>query len=622
MSQKKDLKLRNVCIIAHVDHGKTTLVDGLLQQSGLFQKHEKTTERVMDSNELEIERGITILSKNTSIRYDNHKLNIVDTPGHADFGGEVERILGTVDGAILLVDAVEGPLPQTRFVLEKAFEKDLKVVLCINKVDRNEVRDDLSRIEKVVDEVFELFLELGASDEQLDFPIIYASARSGWCTKEFSEISDLVSGEKKGNLKPLFDLFLNFIPSPRIEEGDEFKMQLSSLSWSDYLGQLAIGRVVSGSVKKLDTVFRIRPGGGEKAISRFTVAKILTYEGLQQKEVECLNAGEIGILSGCKDIMIGDTIAGNEEATPFTAIAIDPPTLRMIFTVNTSPFSGKDGLAIQSRNLRERLMRECRSNIAFQLEDGESSEQFYLLGRGELQFSILIETMRREGLEFMVGRPTVMTKIDEDGKKLEPIESAVFNFPEEHSGDVTSLFQERKGVLEAYDKNDQNWVQLTFAIPTRGLIGTRSTFLTLTRGYGLSSSRLKCYEPYKGDLLVRKNGTLISDRSGKTTDYALASIEERGILFVKTATEVYEGMIIGENNRQNDMNVNAIRPKKLTNVRSTSSDGIVMLSGTRDMSLEQCIEWIDEDEWIECTPKHIRLRKKELQSNKRSVIRK
>ena len=614
--------IRNLCIIAHVDHGKTTLVDGLLRQSGLFADHEQVVDRVMDSNDLERERGITILAKNTSIQYNNVCMNVVDTPGHADFGGEVERILGTVDGAVLLVDAVEGPLPQTRFVLEKSLAKGHKIILCINKVDRNELVEDLGQIDEVVNKTFDLFLELGATEEQCDFPIIYACARGGWCTDSADKIKDLVSGKEQSNLKPLFDQIINFLPPPDVEPDGEFKMQLSNLAWSEYVGQLSIGRVVAGSVKKQQQIYRLGVDENSNTLTkRFSVTKLYKYDGLQQVEVDTLTAGEIGIIAGCPDVCIGDTLAGSESVEPFERLSVDAPTLRMTFTVNTGPLSGRDGEAVQSRKLRERLLRECRANVAFGIEEGESAEQFYMLGRGELQFAILIETMRREGLEFMVGRPIVMLKKDADGKQTEPIELAVCDLPEEFSGDVTSLFQNRKGILAGFDQIGNNRVRLSFEIPTRGLIGIRSQYLTLTRGEGLFSSKLKAYEAYKGDMLIRKNGTLVADRSGKTTDYALVALEERGVLFIKQGEEVYEGMIIGECARENDMNVNPVKPKKLTNIRTTSSDGLIILSGTRDMSLEQCIEWIDEDEWIECTSNHIRLRKKELAANKRSVIR-
>lgn len=579
-------------------------------------------ERVMDSNELEREKGITITAKNASINVDGVRLNLVDTPGHADFGGEVERILGAVDGAVLLVDAVEGPLPQTRFVLENALKRGHKIILCINKVDRKEIMEDPAHIHKVIDQVFELFVELGGTEEQCDFPILYACAREAWCTTNFDEIPALVRGQKKGDLRPLLDSILNVLPAPKIAPEAPLCMQLFNLAWSDFVGQLAVGRIIAGKVQKQQNIFRLSYNNeGQIVSSRFAVTKLFRYEGLKQVEVEELQAGDIGTVAGCKDVFIGDTFAGSPDVTPFPRIKVVEPTLKMTFTINTSPNSGREGEAVQSRKLKERLLRECRSNIALGFEDGPTPDQFYLMGRGELQFAILIETMRREGLEFMVGRPVVMFKQDEDGQKVEPVERAVLDLPEPYSGEVTQMFQERKGLLASYEVGKGDRIRLELDIPTRGLIGIRSRYLTATRGEGLFSSKLKGYEPYKGDMLVRKNGTIVADRAGKTTDYALKYVEERGILFIHSGTEVYEGMIIGECNRENDINVNPVRPKKLTNMRSVSSDGLTILAGIREMSLEQCIEWIDEDEWIECTPKSIRLRKKELAANKRSVVR-
>ncbi len=616
--------VRNLSIIAHVDHGKTTLVDGLLRQSGLFADHEKVVERAMDSNDLERERGITILAKNTSIRYQNYQMNIVDTPGHADFGGEVERILGSVDGSILLVDASEGPLPQTRFVLQKAIQKGHRIILCINKVDRPEVQGEgVRRIHEVVDETFDLFVELGGSEEQCEFAIIYACAREGWCTRSLADVPQLISGEKKGDLRDLFDCILERIQGPSVEIDAPFKMQLSNLLWSDYVGQLSVGRVTQGSVKVKSAVYRLgyNEAKKEKIVKQFTVTKLFAFQGLKQVEVEELKAGDIGIIAGCNDVFIGDTLAGGPDVEPFERIIVDAPTLKMGFSITTSPFSGRDGEAIQSRKLRERLEREIRSNVALSFEESESSDMFYLRGRGELQFGILIETMRREGLEFMVGRPVVLMKYDENGQKLEPIERATLDLPEDNVGEVTELMQERKGILSKYETKGHGRVRLLFDIPSRGLIGLRSRFLTITRGTGLISSEILRYEPYKGTMLARKNGTLIADRQGKATDYALQSLEERGVLFIRPGAEVYEGMVIGECSRENDMNVNPVKPKKLTNIRTTASDGLIILAGIREMSLEKCIEWIDDDEWIECTPKNIRIRKKELAQNKRTVIR-
>lgn len=616
--------LRNLCIIAHVDHGKTTLVDFMLRQAGQFASHEKVVDRVMDSGDLERERGITILAKNTSVAVKGVRLNIVDTPGHADFGGEVERILGTVDGAILLVDAAEGPLPQTRFVLSKALAHGHKIILCINKVDRPEVQGDHGRrINEVIDKTFDLFVELGATDKQCEFPIVYACARQGWCTTSFDEVPQLIDGSKAGSLEPLFDLILKELPAPDVDIEAPFRMQLSSLAWSDYVGQLSIGRIVSGKVAKNQMVACLGLDEDKRPkVTKFQVSKLFAYKGLQQIEVDSLEAGDIGVLAGCDTVMIGDTIAKDETVEPFPRIKVEAPTLKMQFCINTSPMSGREGEAIQSRKLRDRLLRECRSNVALVFEESpESPDAYFLLGRGELQFAILIETMRREGLEFMIGRPQVMFKENENGEKLEPMEKATLDLPEAYCGDVTELFQNRKGILSGYENQSTGRIRLTFNIPSRGLLGTRSKFLTLTKGEGLFSSELVGYEVFKGHMLHRKNGTLIADRSGKTTDYALSTLEERGVLFVKPGVEVYEGMVVGECNRENDMNVNPVRPKKLTNIRTTSSDGLIILAGTKNMSLEEHMEWIDDDEWIECTPESIRIRKKVLAGNLRSVIR-
>lgn len=620
------LKLRNVCIIAHVDHGKTTLVDGLLRQAGTFQAHQHMTERVMDSMDLERERGITILAKNTAIRLGDYKVNIVDTPGHADFGGEVERILGMVDGAFLLVDAAEGPLPQTRFVLQKALAQGHKVGLIINKVDRPECSDGL-RIKEVVNQTFDLFLDLDASDEQADFPIIYACAREGWATENFDDIRDLVDKKKKGNFESIYKMLIDFMPPPRIANGTDFQMLVSNLSYSDYVGRLAIGRVHSGQIKKGQKLFRLgQKESGEDLVESFSVSKIHVFEGLKQAEVEELTAGDIGVVSGTENFQIGDTITSREGAKPLPRIIVEKPTLAMIFSVNTSPFSGREGDAVQSRKLRERLLKEVRHNVALRFEETDSPDRFRVLGRGELQFAILIEQMRREGTELMVGKPIVLYKQDENGGRLEPIEKAVLDLPEAYAGDVTQMFQARKGILSRYDMRTesgtgQNRVRLEFEIPTRGLLGIRSRYLTITKGSGLFSSELIGFLPHKGDIPHRINGSIISDRQGETTEYALLNLEDRGIFFVGPGVPVYEGMIIGEANKENEMNVNVCREKKLTNMRAAGAEVLVTLQGTRKLSLEDCIEWIEEDEWIEVTPKSIRIRKKILAENQRGVRR-
>jgi GTP-binding protein len=612
-------KLRNICIIAHVDHGKTTLVDFLLKQAGTFKSHQTVSDRVMDSMDLERERGITILAKNTSVRMGDSKINIVDTPGHADFGGEVERIMGMVDGALLLVDAAEGPLPQTRFVLRKALAQGLKVILVINKVDRPD-----ARTQEVENQAFDLFVDLGADDEQAHFPIIYACARQGWCTKDFNEVPALLSGEKKGTLQPLFDEVLATVPPPKTAEGD-FQMLISNLSYSDYVGRLGIGRVTAGSVKKNQRVFRMGvDAAGNPTRIGFNVSQLYTYEGLKQAEVTEASAGDIIVIAGSEELEIGDTIAGQETTPALPRIYVEKPTLGMIFSVNTSPLSGKEGEAIQSRKLRDRLLREVRQNVALRFEETATNDQFRLLGRGELQFAILIEQMRREGFEFMIGKPTVLYQTGENGQRLEPMERAVLDLPASAVGDVTGMFQARKGILTKYEGGSghgSDRVRLEFDIPTRGLLGMRSRYLTVTRGEGLFSTYLLEYGPHKGDLPHRTSGALISDRTGDTVEYGLLGLEERGILFLGPGVPVYEGMIIGEHAKDNDLNVNPCREKKLTNIRAASAEFLVTLSGIRKMSLEQCIDWIDEDEWIEVTPKSIRLRKKVLPQNLRSVKR-
>ncbi len=621
------LNLRNVCIIAHVDHGKTTLVDHLLRQSGTFAQHQLLEERVMDSGDLERERGITILSKNTSVMVGDTKVNIVDTPGHADFGGEVERIMGMVDGALLLVDAAEGPLPQTRFVLQKALSKGHKIILVINKVDRPECSNGL-RIHEVVNATFDLFLELGANESQADFPIVYAAARQGWCTTNFDDIRPLLDKEKKGTLKPLFDLILETIPAPVVSERSEFQMLVSNLSYSDYVGRLTIGRITSGSVKKNQKVFRqgLNPDGSPLT-QQFTVSQVFTYVGLKQTEIPELEAGDIGVIAGNEGTEIGDTITSSNDLAPLPRIIVEKPTLAMLFSVNTSPLSGQEGEAIQSRKLRERLLKEVRHNVALRFEEVETSDQFRILGRGELQFAILIEQMRREGFEFMVGKPLVLYRTGEDGTRLEPIERAVLDLPEEYASDVTRIFQERKGTLTKYETMPhqegigKQRVRLEFDIPSRGLLGIRSRYLTATRGEGLFSSYVLEYAPHKGAIPHRQTGALIADRTGQSIEYALLTLEERGMLFIKPGVKVYEGMIIGENAKENDMNVNPCKEKKLTNIRSAHAEVLVTLSGIRDMSLERCLEWIDEDEWIEVTPENVRMRKKVLQENLRSVKR-
>jgi GTP-binding protein len=608
--------LRNICIIAHVDHGKTTLVDHLLRQAGTFAAHQAVAERVMDSGDLEREKGITILAKNTSIRIGDTKINIVDTPGHADFGGEVERVLGMVDGALLLVDAAEGPLPQTRFVLQKALSQGLRVVLVVNKVDRPECVDG-KRTQEVINQTFDLFVDLGANDQQLEFPIVYACAREGWCTLDADAIPSLIKGETKGSLKPLYDVMLKEMPTPRVDDIGDFRMLVSNLSYSEYVGRLAIGRIRSGSVKRNQIVYAHSATGRQ----RFTVSRLYTYDGLRQVEAEELFAGDIGIVAGTEIVEIGDSVTGLDATPPLPRIVVEPPTIAMIFSVNTSPLSGREGEAVQSRKLRDRLLREVRGNPALKIDESSgATDTFRLLGRGELQFAILIEQMRREGLEFMVGKPIVLIQTQADGTKLEPVELAVMDVPATFVGDVTSLFQGRRGILQRYEPIGDR-VRLEFEIPTRGLLGLRSKFLTATRGTGILSARLLDPQPFKGLITHRQNGSLVSDRAGDAVEYGLLGLEDRGVLFVQPGDPVYEGMIIGEHALDNDLNVNPCKEKKLTNIRSAGAEFLVTLNGIRKMSLEQCLEWIDEDEWIEVTPKSVRLRKKVHAGNLRSVKR-
>ena len=610
-------KIRNICIIAHVDHGKTTLVDHLLKQAGTFKSHQEVEERVMDSMDLEREKGITIKAKNASIFYKDLKINIVDTPGHADFGGEVERILGMVDGALLLVDAAEGPLPQTRFVLKKALEQNLKVILVINKVDRPECRGG-ERIKEVVNQTFDLFVELGASDEQADFPIVYACARGGWCTTNFDDIEGLVSGEKKADLTPMFDLVEKVVPTPRTNESVDFQMLISNLSYSDYVGRLAVGRVLGGKVTRNQRIVR----AGETAQESFVVSRIYVLEGMREKEAETLEAGDIGLIAGTEDFQIGDTLVGSAETPSLARIKVDPPTIGMLFSVNTSPFSGKEGQPLQSRKLRERLLREVRLNVALRFEETEVPDQFRVLGRGELQFAILIEQMRREGSEFMVGKPSVLFK-QEGGQRHEPFERAVLDLPESAAGDVTALFQQRRGILQSYEKmtvgTGHDRVRLVFEVPTRGLLGIRSKFLTLTRGEGLMSTEFVGYSPSRGEIMARINGAIVADREGPATEYAIRNLEDRGIFFIQPGINVYEGMIVGECNKDIDINANVCREKKLTNMRASHLEALVHLQGVRQMSLEDALEWLEFDEWIEVTPESIRIRKKVLPQNQRSV---
>jgi len=601
---KFNKKIRNIAIIAHVDHGKTTLVDSMFKQSGMFKVRDGIEERIMDSLDLERERGITIAAKNCSINYKDIKVNIIDTPGHADFGSEVERALFMVDGAILLVDASEGPLPQTRFVLKKALEKNLKIIVVINKIDRKD-----ARIKEVSDDIFELFVSLDATDEQLDYPILYAVGRDGIAKRKIDDDSK--------DLTPLFEAIYNYIPAPMYRDDEIFQMLVCDLSYSDYLGRLAIGKVVNGNVKKNDQLVCIN---SERGIIPLTVTKLQVYEGNKIKEVESVESGEIIVLAGVEDVRIGDTICNKDFPESLPGILIDEPAISMVFTVNTSPLAGREGKNVQSKKLRERLYKETLKNVGIQVEDGVEPNTFIVKGRGELQLSVLIESMRREGFELTVGRPKVIFKY-KDGKTFEPIEHIFIDTEDKYVGIVTEKLSLRKGILHNLSTNANGRVRMEFLIPSRGLIGYRSEFLTDTRGTGIMNGYLEGYEEYKGDIPSRTTGSLVSENEGKAVAYALSYLEERGRLFVVPNDPVYEGMIIGEHSKENDLNVNPTKEKRLSNMRSVSKDDSIVLTPVIPMTLEKAMEFIKDDEMIEVTPKSIRLRKKILSAFERRRLR-
>jgi GTP-binding protein len=591
---------RNIAIIAHVDHGKTTLVDALLHQSGIFRTNERVAERVMDSNELERERGITILAKNTAVHYEGHLINIVDTPGHADFGGEVERTLSMVDGVMLLVDASEGPLPQTRFVLRKALERRLPPIVVINKIDRAD-----ARTQAVLNEVYDLFIDLDATDDQLDFPVLYTNAREGTATTDL---------EKPGaDLRPLFDAVIARTPPPHGSPTAPLQALVANLDASDYLGRLAIGRIFNGTVKVGDPIAVCKLDG---AIQRTTVTKLYTFDGLKRVDVTEAAAGDIICLAGIENIMIGETIADAESPVAIPPIAVDEPTVSMIFGVNTSPFSGRDGKFVTSRQLKDRLDRELLGNVSIRVEPTDSPEQMQVIGRGELQLSILIEMMRREGYELQVSRPQIVTR-EINGVLSEPVEELVVDVAEEFQGTVIAETGIRKGTMTKMVNHGSGRVRLEFRIPARGLIGFRSQFLTETRGTGIMHHNFAGWEPWHGPIASRQTGALVADRSGPATAYAIANLQERGEMFIEPATQVYEGMIVGENSRPSDMDVNITREKKQTNMRASTADEALRLIPPRLLSLEQAIEFINDDELVEVTPKHLRLRKKVLAANMR-----
>jgi len=587
--------IRNIAIIAHVDHGKTTLVDAMLRQSGTFRDNERITERVMDNLDLERERGITIMAKNTAIHYKSVKINIVDTPGHSDFGGEVERVLKMVDGVMLLVDASEGPLPQTRFVLRKALEQKLPAIVIVNKIDRSDARP-----QEVVNEIYDLFIDLDASEESIDFPILYAVSKLGIAKKELSDDSE--------DLRPLFEQILETIPAPEPILADKLQVLVTTLDYNDYVGRIAIGRIFSGKVRVGDNVSVCKLDG---SIEKTRITKLFTFEGLKQQPVEEAAAGEIIALAGIEGIYIGETIADAEEPIPLPTIQVDEPTISMIFHSNTSPLSGREGKFITSRHLRARLEKEALANVAIRVEETGEMDSFKVSGRGELQLAILIEMMRREEYEMQVSKPQVITRTV-DGNVLEPIEQVIVDCPDNFIGVVTEALGRRKGKMTKIVDHGAGRVRLDFEVPSRGLIGFRSEFLTDTKGTGLLNSMFLRWGEWAGDISNRLTGAMVADRAGRATSYALYNLQERGELFVRPGTEVYEGMIIGENARTVDLDVNVTKEKKLTNMRASTADEAIRLVPFRDLSLEQALEFINEDELVEVTPKSIRLRKRAL----------
>ncbi|HTL44099.1 MAG TPA: translational GTPase TypA [Vicinamibacterales bacterium] len=591
---------RNVAIIAHVDHGKTTLVDGLLRQSGTFRSNERVAERAMDNTDLERERGITILAKNTAVHYHDVLINIVDTPGHADFGGEVERVLAMVDGVMLLVDASEGPLPQTRFVLRKALERRLPPIVVINKIDRPD-----ARIGEVLNEIYDLFIDLDATEEQLDFPVLYTSAKAGTSSPSVD-----TPGE---DLRPLFDAIVDFVPPPRGSADAPLQLLVANLDSSDYLGRIAIGRVFNGRIRVGDPIAICKLDG---SFQETKVTKLFAFDGLKRIDIPEAAAGDIVCVAGIEDITIGETIADIEHRKPMPAIAVDEPTVSMIFGVNTSPMSGRDGQFVTSRQLKDRLDRELLGNVSIRVEPTDTPEQMKVLGRGELQLSILIEMMRREGYELQVSRPEIVTK-EHHGQVVEPVEDLVIDVAEEFQGVVIALVGTRRGTMTKMVNHGSGRVRLEFRIPARGLIGFRSQFLTDTKGTGIMNHIFAGWEPWHGAIPSRTTGALVADRAGVATAYAIWNLQERGEIFIDPAEKVYEGMIIGENARANDLDVNVTKEKKQTNMRASTADEAVRLIPARKLGLEQAIEFINDDELVEVTPKSIRLRKRVLAANMR-----
>lgn len=591
---------RNIAIIAHVDHGKTTLIDGLLQQSGTFKSHQKVEERVMDSMDLEKERGITIIAKNTAVQFKDVKINIMDTPGHADFGGEVERSLNLVDGALLLVDASEGPLPQTRFVLKKTLEKNLPVILVINKIDRSD-----ARIDEVLNEVYDLFIDLDATEEQIEFPILYTNAKAGIAHNELDDDSK--------DLTPLFNAILEHIKGPVADDNHTPQFLVTNLDYDPYVGQVAIGRLNNGKLE-MNQSYALCSADGIRNRQKFSA--LYTFIGLQKIQVDTLEAGDIIAVAGIDGVTIGDTISSNENPEPLPRIVIDEPTVSMLFYVNNSPFAGKEGKYLTSRNISERLEKEILGNVSLQVHATDRTDIFEVRGRGELQMAILIETMRREGYEFMVSKPRVITH-EKNGKVMEPMEKVFLDIPDDKVGIITEKLSERKGRMTNLVNHGHGRVSMDFVIPSRGLIGFRSQFLTDTRGAGIMNKLFDGYAPWFGPIPQRNSGAMVADRKGKVTTYACLGMVDRGELFIEVGTEVYDGMIIGERNRTEDLTLNITREKKLTNMRAAASDSTVVLRPPKQLSLDQSIEFIAEDELVEVTPLSIRLRKMELDPHKR-----
>ncbi|MBF0998244.1 MAG: translational GTPase TypA [Lachnospiraceae bacterium] len=590
--------VRNVAIIAHVDHGKTTLVDGLLKQSGIFRENQEVQERVMDSNDIERERGITILSKNTAINYKDVKINIIDTPGHADFGGEVERVLKMVNGVILVVDAFEGPMPQTKFVLRKAMELHHPVIVCINKIDRPEARP-----QEVIDEVLELLMDLGANDKQLDCPFVFASARAG--------ISSMDPDEKGKDLKPLLDTIINYIPAPVGDPDAPAQMLISTIDYNEYVGRIGVGKIDNGTLRVNDEVVIVNHHEPDRMV-KTKISKLYEFEGLNKVEVKEAGIGSIVAVSGISDLKIGDTLCSPEAPKAIKFQKISEPTISMNFIVNDSPLAGQEGKFVTSRHLRDRLYRELNTDVSLWVEDTETTETFKVSGRGELHLSVLIENMRREGYEFAVSKAEVIFKEDEKGKKLEPMERCYIDVPEEFSGNVIQKLGQRKGELVSMGEASGGYSRLEFRIPARGLIGYRSEFMTDTKGNGIINTIFDGYESYKGDIAYRKQGSLIAFETGEAVTYGLYNAQERGILFVGPGTKVYSGMIVGASGKSEDIEVNVCKTKHLTNTRTSSSDDALRLTPPKVMSLEQCIEFLETDELLEVTPQSLRLRKRIL----------